>query len=486
MNVRGYALTTGLLSATVVLSVRSDVELLVVELVLVGVATAAMARGIRRRRPPRPSSWWCLLAGPWAVLIGAIAVEVAVALDAPAVAVESTILLEVAGYVLLARGMHGLVAPDAEPATRGDRVDAAVMLLAVGLLGWAVISPTFPHGGVAGVIERVGEVAQMVLSASCLLLAIVIVVVGRRGRPAGVLLLGAGVALAVEQFALPFVQRLVEVPNIDDAALLVGLVLLAGAATHPRMAAIVPEGGTSATRARSRVLALVLSLAAPPALAVADRLSGGMVSQSWLLAAWCLLTVVVVHRLLVLDREREAMLATMSHRARYDDLTGVLNRRGLSEELPGVFDGADRHSRHVAVLYLDLDGFKPVNDAHGHAAGDQVLLTIARRLRERAGDRALVARVGGDEFVVVHPDVEGRAELAERITRVRQAVADPIELPDGDVRIGCSIGVDHRPPRAHGWASAVERADEAMYAAKRDTAVDAVAQPAAVKRSLPM
>ena len=124
------------------------------------------------------------------------------------------------------------------------------------------------------------------------------------------------------------------------------------------------------------------------------------------------------------------------HRAAFQDaLTGLANRKAL-------FDALETGATNAALLFCDLDHFKPVNDQHGHAAGDEVLRQIAHRISAavRAGD--LVARTGGDEFVVLAPDItlEQVAALAQRI---RAAVAEPTHLPSGTVTVGVTIGVAH-------------------------------------------
>ncbi|MCO5732397.1 sensor domain-containing diguanylate cyclase [Rhizobium sp. SSA_523] len=126
-------------------------------------------------------------------------------------------------------------------------------------------------------------------------------------------------------------------------------------------------------------------------------------------------------------------LEQMALKAQTDALTGLLNRRGLDDGYEAMASPAG-----YVVLAMDLDGFKPINDRYGHAAGDLVLLETARRLRANLRDHDLVARVGGDEFVLVlAADREGGCEVAERLIR---AVREPILLAKESVAIGASIG----------------------------------------------
>jgi diguanylate cyclase (GGDEF)-like protein len=161
----------------------------------------------------------------------------------------------------------------------------------------------------------------------------------------------------------------------------------------------------------------------------------------------------------------------LAYYAHHDVLTGLPNRLTLSEALERQLAGARRAGSSFAVLFLDLDGFKQVNDAHGHAAGDAVLADVAERLR-RAADGALVARMGGDEFVVLasterSPDrvVEGAEALAARITA---AIAQPFAL-DGVpslLSVGVSIGTAVHPDDGIDAETLLRRADAAMYCHK--------------------
>ena len=159
------------------------------------------------------------------------------------------------------------------------------------------------------------------------------------------------------------------------------------------------------------------------------------------------------------DRNREAQL---QRRALTDLLTGISNRRALFEALHGHLDPTAGGG--CGVLFCDLDEFKEVNDRHGHAVGDELLVAVARRLGELVVPDGLVARLGGDEFVVVCPDCDELrlAALAEVITG---RLAEPLAGPEGGVGVGISVGV------AVGRAgeapdAVVARADRAMYGVK--------------------
>ncbi|RBY93679.1 sensor domain-containing diguanylate cyclase [Blastococcus sp. TF02-8] len=159
------------------------------------------------------------------------------------------------------------------------------------------------------------------------------------------------------------------------------------------------------------------------------------------------------------DRAREA---TLRRQTRTDPLTGVANRGALFDALTSRLAGD--HPADCGLLFCDLDDFKTVNDEHGHGAGDRLLVEAATRLAEVAGPEHLVARFGGDEFVVFCPDADEQ-ELRELSTRVSMRLGAPFTGPDGALRIGVSVGaaIGHAGESAD---DVIARADRAMYGAK--------------------
>ena len=165
--------------------------------------------------------------------------------------------------------------------------------------------------------------------------------------------------------------------------------------------------------------------------------------------------------------ERREHEAAMLHLARHDALTGLLNRRGLARELERILSGAAiTEDNAPAVLYLDLDGFKPVNDKLGHGAGDEVLREVAARLKQSVRTDELVARLGGDELAIVIRQA-GVAAVTALAQRIIHELERPYPLTSGTtVTIGTSIGIAFataNEPADH----LIERADKALYDAKQ-------------------
>ncbi len=162
------------------------------------------------------------------------------------------------------------------------------------------------------------------------------------------------------------------------------------------------------------------------------------------------------------ERERRIL-----QEADTDELTGVANRRALGRMLSAALARARAHEHVVAVLVLDLDGFKQLNDRLGHAAGDEALREMAARLRHAVRERDLVARAGGDEFVVVLPDLPPGDGIAdEAAARVQAAFAEPLEMAGGRVRLAASVGMACFPDDADDVDELLAVADRAMYRRK--------------------
>jgi diguanylate cyclase (GGDEF)-like protein len=150
-----------------------------------------------------------------------------------------------------------------------------------------------------------------------------------------------------------------------------------------------------------------------------------------------------------------------------DTLTSLANRHLFMERLDHALTRLDRTPGRVALLFLDLDGFKSVNDVHGHALGDQLLVEIAQRLRRVVREGDTVARLGGDEFTGLCEDVKSIEEVLALASRLRRAVREPIPAGGHVFNIGMSIGVSSTSDHAHGVSALLREADTAMYEAKR-------------------
>ncbi|CAG1015948.1 two-component system, OmpR family, sensor histidine kinase VicK [Burkholderiaceae bacterium] len=160
-------------------------------------------------------------------------------------------------------------------------------------------------------------------------------------------------------------------------------------------------------------------------------------------------------------------LDELTRSAQRDALTDTPNRISMGERLDSAIAMARRHEKHVGVLFVDLDGFKEINDTLGHAAGDEVLRAASRRLASAVRESDTVSRHGGDEFVVLLPDVAKASDVAPIAEKMLHALAAPAHVGDQELPLSASIGVAVYPEDGEDAQTLVSRADAAMYRAKR-------------------
>jgi diguanylate cyclase (GGDEF)-like protein len=164
--------------------------------------------------------------------------------------------------------------------------------------------------------------------------------------------------------------------------------------------------------------------------------------------------------------ERKMFEREVEHRSLHDALTGLPNRRLLVDRLQHALSRSSRAENLVAVLFCDLDRFKEINDAHGHAAGDRVLSVVASRLLALVRDADTVARVGGDEFVVVLEDLVEPDDALQIAERIRNALSEDVQFEGHFLRVSASIGVTLSTGADDRVETLLSHADDAMYRAK--------------------
>ena len=188
--------------------------------------------------------------------------------------------------------------------------------------------------------------------------------------------------------------------------------------------------------------------------------------QGWLrqLPAWILRKTSLSE---LVEAQVQARTEQLFRQAHFDALTHLPNRAYFMQTLEQALKQAEVANRPFALLYLDLDGFKPVNDTYGHGAGDELLRLVAARLASSVRDDDFVARLGGDEFIILLRDTVNREVIETISKRIIQEVSRPYWVNGHTVQISTSVGISEYPEDATTVSRLIERADQALYAAKR-------------------
>ncbi|PLA73407.1 hypothetical protein CYQ88_11390 [Hydrogenovibrio sp. SC-1] len=152
--------------------------------------------------------------------------------------------------------------------------------------------------------------------------------------------------------------------------------------------------------------------------------------------------------------------------ANYDVLTGLLSRNHVQELSQLLMEEADQSGRQVAFVFIDLDGFKSVNDTLGHAMGDILLKKVANRLNTKTREHDLLSRQGGDEFLMVLPDISSETAVVDRIVDLQKALDVPIVVNDFDLRVSMSVGIAFYPTHGQTFDELLKKSDMAMYWSK--------------------
>jgi diguanylate cyclase (GGDEF)-like protein len=444
-------------------------------------ALVAVVASVRRRRP---AVWW-----PWAAIAAALALFL---IGGAARAELHTLgnltagrslipdLFSLPGYLLLGAGLFGFSMARAPDRRRqfGIVLDGMIAALALLAVAWVyVIGPELFHQQIPlGV--RLVLTCYPAMSIFLFVVTLRIVFNPDQSRvPSYWFLMAAMAAIFVGDVLYALADN--DVTHVPGALLnlpyAVAYVAAAATAWHPSMVFLTdatPLDRESPPRWRNILVTGALLIPALLALRPDERLGDRLTLSVIVL----LLTLAATLRLSQAIRVAERSEEGMAYQARHDSLTGLPNRRMMHEHLASALRRASVDATHVALLFLDIDRFKIINDALGHSQGDALLVAVAERLEQHVRVEDLVTRIGGDEFMIVLGHVVSVSQAVDLADRLRDCLRAPFFLNGIEFEVTASVGLAFAEP--DGPNSTVEvlvpEADTAMHKAK-ESGRDAVA-----------
>ncbi len=365
------------------------------------------------------------------------------------------------GYALYGLGIYGLLRARGRVRELSSLLDGLILAVGASLVvHYTLVAPTLDLDDTwvpARLAVTIYPTASLFLGGIATQLAfsggrrtpsLVLVLIGTSGLVVGDVVWAFG---EVGDLNIP--ARLLEMPY------LIVMVALGCATLHPSIRRIGVEAPAQAIRPVSRYVAVASALIAPVSLVIFP----GSITPLVVVVSVCL-CLVSAARVVVAMRSEDVLRSRLLHRATHDELTELPSRSLLVEEIERRL--AAEATTRVAVLFIDLDRFKSVNDVMGHQTGDELLVAVAGRIVDTVRDGDLVARISGDEFVVLTTDLDVTAARAMG-ERLRAVLALPFDLPSGEVVVTASVGVSLADSTAHTSAAEVlQQADTAMYESK--------------------
>jgi diguanylate cyclase (GGDEF)-like protein len=440
---------------------------------LIGFAAVVAAAwvGLRNIAGPSRGAYRLVCAALSVWLTGDVLYDILDKLAGPLGDVTPSDVLWLSGYPLLLTGIIKLVRLRAPGRQRDGMLDAAALTTVVAWLFWqflilpAAEKQDLSLGLFVGAAYPFGDV--MFFAGT----AILVFAPGSTRGPARYLVAAltltmiGDISISLLPILFPGLSRSGQADRFDGLLLLANS-LLAAAVVH-RDAAKVAEPEDSSTQQRLhpvRVVFLGIALVVLPTVTGLHSF-GTLVSRASLLISIAMLTTFILVRFVFVVREQERIKAALAHQAEHDQLTGLANRAALRADLELELFRASGFG--PVIYYMDLNGFKQINDRYGHAAGDLILVEFARRLTSTIRPADTAARLGGDEFVVLATgvdDEEGARGLAHRL---RALAEEPITWNGESLHFGVSVGLAAWGPLDRPSAdSLIAMADAAMYTEK--------------------
>jgi diguanylate cyclase (GGDEF)-like protein len=453
--------------------------------ILIGVsAVAAVAIGIFINHADRPLPWWLVASGLMMVIVGdatiAIYQYILRVAEYPFPSVSD--VLYISAYPILAAGlllMRGRgIAHD-----RAGLIDPLIIATGVGVAYWTfLLGPVADAHGLT-LAQRLVNVAYPI--ADVLLLAVLarffLLPKGTGRRLPAYYLVAVGLILLLvsdvvsDALALSGVYEIVagiyEPAALVEAGWLLSYILLGTAALHSSMAHRSEPGSEPEMKLTFGRLVLLTgtALLAPGMLAVQVVLDGPIEEVPVIIGASVVLFVLVAARMACMISQQRALERRLEFQALHDPLTLLANRTLLADRLEQALARASRQQGRVAVVFVDLDDFKPVNDSLGHEVGDLLLRAVGERLQACLRPADTAARLGGDEFAVLLESVGDEAEAMQITRRILDTLHAPFAPGEREISIGASVGVALNEGVRDRSDDLLRKADWALYRVKRES-----------------
>lgn len=427
---------------------------------------------IARLRPDRRLPWWSMVIGQASFVAGDVMWNYYESVgEEPFPSLADGLYL--AGYPFMALGLFLLIRRRLGDGDRGGILDAAILTTAAAILSWTFFIRPLVIGSELDTLSLAISLAYPV--ADVLLIGVamgLLTTPGARTTSFQMLAVGlVGLLVADQIYALQNLEGTYAAGGLLDSLYLIAYVTFGIAVAHPSMRRLTDPHPVSVTwLGPVRMIGLAGAMVTGPVLVTfgPDAADGLTV----IAAGTALLSLLVLARLAglvgILARDvakRRVLEAQLSYQAFHDPLTGLANRRRFVDQAEEAL-AARARSGSMAALFLDLDDFKTVNDSLGHAAGDELLIAVAARIRATVRETDLAARLGGDEFGILLLDIPDVA-YAERVAaRMLETIQEPLMVAETTIEVGASIGIAVDTSAMGQVDDLLGDADVAMYQAK--------------------
>jgi diguanylate cyclase (GGDEF)-like protein len=451
-------------------------------------AIGGVAVGIRINRPADSLTWWLFAVGSLCSIGADVVLTVYSSLGIEPATPSIADGLYLAAYPFLFCAVVRLGHRAAGLVSRERWTDAAIVTLGVLALTWQVLMGSYAHDNTLSTAGKLTLMLYPIMDIGVLFVVVSsLAFAGVRGTAPKIIGLAMAVLLAGDvAYDLLALHGAYTPGSLVDATWLINYVLIGVAALHPSMATARAHGPQPPRSRLSWMPILALAAFAAPTLLLVTSLTGGHADvpvlavlslvlaglvtarMSWMFGSMSTQARQLIARTESLQQalvERDTLAADLRHQAFHDSLTGLANRALLHDRVEHALARSARELDMIALILIDLDGFKNVNDSLGHRAGDSLLVTVASRISAMVRPSDTVARLGGDEFAVLMESVVDQADAIAVANRVVAALREPCDVGEHSIALSASAGITFGTAKKS-TEQLLSESDAAMYEAK--------------------